>query len=117
MVVAVGLTIVEPLADVDVNDPGVMETLVAPRVPQLSWLLPPELIVVGLAVKEPIVGAAALAGAAIDGVVEPQPASKAQADKMNKFRLRFSANDLSFAELDLLLEEEIVAKIWLPFNS
>lgn len=56
MVVAVGLTLVEPLADVDVNAPGVMAILVASVVAQLSELLEPEVILVGLAVKESIVG-------------------------------------------------------------
>ncbi|MGA3008897.1 MAG: hypothetical protein ABSD72_01420 [Terracidiphilus sp.] len=56
IVVTVGLTVVEPLADVDVNVPGVMAMLVAPLVVQLSVLLEPELILVGLAVKELIVG-------------------------------------------------------------
>ena len=56
MVVADGLTSVEPLADVEVNVPGVMAILVAPIVAQLSMLLEPEEIVVGLAVKELIVG-------------------------------------------------------------
>lgn len=56
MVVAVGLTLVEPLADVDVNVPGVMAILVAPVVVQLSVLLEPEVMFVGLAVKESIVG-------------------------------------------------------------
>ena len=56
MVVAVGLTFVEPLADVDVNVPGVMARLVAPVVAQLNVLLEPEVMLVGLAVKELIVG-------------------------------------------------------------
>ncbi len=56
MVVAVGLTFVEPLADVDGNVPGAMARLVAPVVAQLSVLLEPEVIPVGLAVKEPMVG-------------------------------------------------------------
>ena len=56
MVVAVALTLVEPLADVDVNVPGVMARLVAPLVAQLNMLLEPEVMVEGLAVKEPIVG-------------------------------------------------------------
>ena len=56
MVVAVGLTLVEPLADADVNVPGVMAMLVAPVVAQLRVLLEPELMVVGLAVKELMVG-------------------------------------------------------------
>jgi type III secretory pathway component EscT len=48
---------VEPLADVDVNVPGVMARLVAPVVTQLSVLLEPELMLAGLAVNELIVGA------------------------------------------------------------
>jgi hypothetical protein len=56
VVVAVGLTFVEPLADVEANVPGVMARLVAPVVAQLSALLEPEVIVVGLAVKELMVG-------------------------------------------------------------
>jgi hypothetical protein len=46
----------EPLADVDVNVPGVMAMLEAPLVDQLSVLLEPEVIFVGLAVKELMVG-------------------------------------------------------------
>ncbi|MGA3011046.1 MAG: hypothetical protein ABSD72_12375 [Terracidiphilus sp.] len=56
MVVVVGLTVVEPLADVDVKVPGVMAILVAPFVDQLSVLLEPEAILAGLGVKELIVG-------------------------------------------------------------
>jgi len=56
VVVAVGLTLVEPLADAEVNVPGVMAMLVAPVVAQLRVLLEPELMVVGLAVKELMVG-------------------------------------------------------------
>ena len=56
MVVAVGLTLVEPLGDVDVNAPGVMAILVAAVVAQLSVLLEPEVIVVGRAVKTLMVG-------------------------------------------------------------
>ncbi|HSZ03377.1 MAG TPA: hypothetical protein VK788_28035 [Terriglobales bacterium] len=56
MVVAVGLTLVDPLADVDVNVPGVIPILVAPVVTQLNLLLAPEVILEGLAVKELIVG-------------------------------------------------------------
>jgi hypothetical protein len=56
VVVVAGLTLVEPLADVDVNVPGVMTRLAAPVVTQLSVLLEPEVIVAGLAVNEAIVG-------------------------------------------------------------
>jgi hypothetical protein len=56
VVVAVGLTLVEPVADVDVNVPGVMARVVAPIVAQLSVLLAPEVILVGFALKELITG-------------------------------------------------------------
>jgi hypothetical protein len=52
----VGETVVEPLAAVEVNVPGVMLILVAPVVTQLKVLLEPELMLVGLAVKELMVG-------------------------------------------------------------
>ena len=51
-----GLTLVEPVAEVDVKVPGVMARLVAPDVVQLSVVLEPAAIVVGLAVKELMVG-------------------------------------------------------------
>jgi hypothetical protein len=56
VVVAVGLTLVEPLADVDVKVPGVMAMLVASVVAQPSVLLEPEVMLEGLAVKESMVG-------------------------------------------------------------
>lgn len=57
--VEVGFTLVEPLAEVEVNVPGVMAMLAAPVVTQLRVLLEPEVMLVGLAVKEVIVGAPA----------------------------------------------------------
>ncbi|MGA2084783.1 MAG: hypothetical protein ABSG60_04615 [Terracidiphilus sp.] len=72
MVVAVGLTLVEPLADVDVNVPGVMAMLAAPLVAQLSVLLEPEAMLVGSAVNELIVGLfAALTVTVAVAVAEP----------------------------------------------
>ncbi len=56
MVVAVGLTLVEPVADVDVKLPGVIAIEVAPLVDQLRLLLEPELTLAGLAENELIVG-------------------------------------------------------------
>jgi hypothetical protein len=56
VVVAVGLTLVEPLVDVDVNVPGVMAIFVAPFVDQLSVVLEPKVMLVGLALKELIAG-------------------------------------------------------------
>jgi len=60
VVVAVGLTLVEPLADAEVKLPGVMAMLDASVVAQLSELLEPEVMLVGLAVKELMVGLLAL---------------------------------------------------------
>lgn len=57
--VAVGFMPVEPLAEVEVNVPGVIAMLAAPVVTQLRVLLEPEAMLVGLAVKEVIVGAPA----------------------------------------------------------
>jgi hypothetical protein len=75
VVVAVGLTLVEPLAAVEVKVPGVMAIVVAPLVTQLRVLLEPDVMLVGLAVKELMVGL--LGGAltvtvAVD-VTEPAP--------------------------------------------
>ena len=53
---AVGLTLVEPVADEDVNVPGVMAMLVAPEVAQVSVLLEPEEMLSGFTAKEEIVG-------------------------------------------------------------
>jgi hypothetical protein len=75
VVVAVGLTLVEPLADVDVNVPGVIAMLVASIVAQLNVLLEPDVTLVGLAVKELMVGVpdvfAVTVTVAVD-VVEPE---------------------------------------------
>jgi hypothetical protein len=46
----------EPLADVDVNVPGVMAILVAPVVTQLNVLFAPGFTLVGFAANEVIVG-------------------------------------------------------------
>jgi hypothetical protein len=71
-VVAVGLTLEEPVADVEVRVPGEIEILIAPVVTQLSVLLSPELMVVGFALKEVIVGlVAALTVTVAVVVVEP----------------------------------------------
>jgi hypothetical protein len=59
VVVATGLTLVEPLADVEVNVPGAIAMLVAPVVTQLRVLLEPEAMLAGLAVNDVIVGAPA----------------------------------------------------------
>jgi hypothetical protein len=72
-VAAVGFTLVEPLAEAEVNVPGVIAMLVAPVVTQLRLLLEPEAMLVGLAAKEVIVGvpAALTVTVAVD-VAEPE---------------------------------------------
>ena len=79
MVVTVGLTLVEPVAEVDVNVPGVMAILVAPVTIQLSVLLVPELMLVGSAVKEAIIGADPIP---VGEVAEPQPVSSTQINRI-----------------------------------
>lgn len=54
--VAVGLTLVEPLANVDEKVPGVMAISFAPVDDQLSVLAAPEEILAGFAVKETMIG-------------------------------------------------------------
>ena len=81
MVVAVGLTLVVPVADVEVKLPGVMAMVAAPFDVQLSVLLEPEVMPAGSAVKEAMVGTVPFAGG---GVVEPQPVRWAAINIMTK---------------------------------
>jgi len=86
VVVAGGLMLVEPLAEVDVNAPGVTAIVVAPVAAQLSVLLAPEFMVVGFAAKEVIVGTAPFPGGEFDEVV-PQPVSSTQVNRLvNRMR-------------------------------
>lgn len=82
MVVAVGLTVVEPLADDELKLPGETEIVVAPLVTQLRLALAPEFTLVGFAAKEMTEGTEP----EFDGefgavVVLPQPARPAQTNK------------------------------------
>jgi len=86
-----GLTLVEPLAEVEVKDPGVMAMDRAPLVAQLRVLLVPEFTVVGFAANEVIVGAEPFPGGGLCEVIRaqlanPKPASKARSGAQ-KFRL------------------------------
>jgi hypothetical protein len=78
VVVAVGLMLVVPLADVEVNVPGVMLILVAPLVAQVSVLLLPESIAGGLAENDAIDGAEPFPD---DEFETPQLASPRMADR------------------------------------
>jgi hypothetical protein len=88
VVVAVGLTFVEPLADAEVNVPGVMAMPAAPDTAQPSALLVPEPMLGGSAVNDEIAGTAPPPEGEPDGVVEPQPASAAQTRRMRLMRMK-----------------------------
>jgi len=105
MVVAVGLTLVEPLADVDVKVPGVMAILVAPVVTQLRVLLAPEFMPVGFAEKEVIVGLGPFPG---DEVDVPQSTTPAQASRMKTSAQRSGLEEMRPQEPALFLENELV---------
>jgi len=110
VVVAVGLTLVEPLADVDVNVPGVMAILVAPLADQLSVLLEPEFMLPGSVVNEVMVGAEPFPGGGRDEIAELQPARKTT-NRMRAFALRSRPKDLNSGELGLLLQEDLLEPI------
>lgn len=72
VVVELGLTLVEPLAAVEVKLPGVMLMLVAPVVDHASVLLEPAVILAGLAVNELIAGLAELTVTVAVAIAEPE---------------------------------------------
>ena len=90
VVVAAGETLVEPLADVDVKLPGVMEIAVAPLVDQESVTLVPDVIVVALAVKELIEGADPFPGL-LELLTAAQPARPTQVSATTKSTARLRA--------------------------
>ncbi|HXX28592.1 MAG TPA: hypothetical protein VEI99_08990 [Terriglobales bacterium] len=104
--VTVGFTLVEPLADVDVNVPGVIATPVAPAVDQLNVLLRPEFTPLGSAAKEMIVGAPPFAGDEVDE--PPQSASPIQASKMRTNGRRPGREESPLREMSLFLENQSV---------
>lgn len=72
VVVEPGLTLVEPLAAVEVKVPGVMLTLAAPAVDQVRVLLDPALMPAGFAVNELIDGLVEFTVTVSVEVVEPE---------------------------------------------
>jgi len=114
VVVAAGLTLVEPLTEVDVNVPGVMAILVASAAAQLSVLLVPEPMLVGSAVKEVTVGTEPFPGGALEEVIDPQPASPAQTNRMRTSEQRSSPEEWSPGELRSFLQDESVESIRNP---
>jgi hypothetical protein len=77
-VVEAGLTLAVPVSDVEVKFSGAMAMLVAPVTAQLSVVLAPEVIVVGLAVKEVTTGSEPGPDGEPLGIVEPQPVKAKQ---------------------------------------
>ena len=71
----------EPLADVEVNVPGVMAILVAPVVTQLSMLLAPAFTLVGFAANEVIVGMEPFPEGELGELDNPQFTSPTQANR------------------------------------
>ena len=106
-----GLTLVEPLAKVDVNVPGVMATLVAPVVAQLSVLLTPELMVVGLALKDVIAGMDPFPEDVLDDVPAAQPDRMAQTTKVNDSAHNSSPKELTPREPGFFLENDLEESI------
>jgi hypothetical protein len=108
VVVAVGLTLVEPLADADVNVPGVIAILVAPVAAQLNVLLAPEFTLVGFAVKEVIPGDPFPEGE-LDELV-PQPSAPTQTARIRIRDQIFGTEELSIHRDGLWLCGRIASK-------
>ena len=98
--------LVVPLADADVNVPGVMATLVAPVAAQLSVLLAPEFMLVGFAEKELIVGAEPFP----EDELVPQPTSPTQTARMRSTAERCSLEE-SFSHPEICVFPQ------LPFGA
>jgi hypothetical protein len=114
VVVAVGLTLVEPLADVDVNVPGVMAILVAPAAAHVSVLLVPELMLVGFAAKDVIVGVEPFGVDELGEVAPPQPARPIPANRANTRAQRPSPEELSPRDQSMFPSIELGESIDIP---
>jgi hypothetical protein len=108
VVVIVGLVLVEPLAAVDVNVPGVMAILVAPVAAQLNVLLVPEFMLVGFAVNEAIVGVDPFSEDVLDGFVVPQPGSPPQAIRIRTSKQISSPDESRSREARRFPQTELV---------
>ena len=113
VVVDVGLTLAEPLADADVSVPGVTAMLVAPVVTQLSVLAEPEFIPAGFAANDLIAGADPVGGlvtVASGLLVEPpQLATPAHVS-----RARTTAHRASLSELRAQLPARLTQSVGEP---
>ena len=115
MVVTAGLTLVEPLADVEVNVPGVMAILVAPAADQLRVLLVPEFMLVGFATKDVICGTEPFPVDKLAEVPEAQPARPAQQSSVRTSAQSSSPEELRPRELSLFLQGESAESMRNPF--
>ena len=112
--VAVGLTLVEPLPDVDANVPGVMAMLVAPVVAQVTVLLAPEFMIVGFAVKDVTVGAEPLPEDEPEELAKPQPAKPARTNRVRISAQSSSQGELRPRERNSFLQNELEESIGSP---
>jgi hypothetical protein len=107
VVVVVGLTLVDPVAEVELNGPGEIAIVVAPLVVQFSVLLVPVVTLVGLAAKDVIEGAVPVP-VGFD-VVEalPQPDKPTYASKISPSRAQKSRRERLGRALKLLPRKEL----------
>ena len=112
--VAVGLTLVEPLAVVEVNVPGVIAIEVAPLVAQLSVLLVPGFTLVGFALNDVIVGAEPPFPDVPDEVVPAQLVSPRHAHRISTRIQTFGADKLRPRKSNLLRQKELAESIDYP---
>ncbi|MGA2571688.1 MAG: hypothetical protein ABSF23_14315 [Terracidiphilus sp.] len=101
VVAAVGLTVVEPVAEVEEKLPGVIVTPPAPDVAQLKVVLEPGTIEAGFAVKDVMVGAGACVAVETDPEqpVIPAHASRKPASKAKAATNRPIPNALRWSRL------------------
>jgi hypothetical protein len=105
--------LVEPLAEVDVNVPGVIAILVAPAAAQLSVLLVPEFMLVGFAVKDVIVGTEPFPEDELNELADEQPAKQVSSVRTNA--QRSSPEGVSLRELSLFPQNELGESMRNPF--
>lgn len=110
-----GLTFVEPLADVEVNVPGVIPILVAPAAAQLNLLLVPEVILAGTAAKDVIAGPVPFPEGEVDKPEAAQPARVTNANRAIISAPRSSPEVLRSRDLSLLRENELGESMRDPF--
>jgi hypothetical protein len=115
IVVAVGLTIVEPLADAELNPPGEIEIVVAPLAAQLSVLLAPELMLAGLAPKDVIVGADPFPWfVLVEPVVPAQPAKPPHAASASANVKPTHPEEMPFREPTFLFPKDLGPSMCIP---